>query len=455
MRQYSNVIAAYSIMLFLIILVGVFQSWSIALSILNYCLISAVMTIGANIQWGYAGLINFGIMGYTALGGLAVVLVSVAPVPEAWSAGGLSLIFCLLIICLITLLIKYLIKNKNIENKTFIISSVIISGIIILRFISAPAIESIESVDPAKTGFLGGLGLPVLLSWIVGGLFAAGVAFVVGKIALGLRADYLAIATLLIAEIIVSIIKHEDWLARGVKNVIGLKRPAPYEIDLQNSEWFINLVEKFNSTKLNMITSISERKDQLSQLVIDASSIYVKLCFSGLFLIVVVALLILTQRALYSPWGRKMRAIRDNEISASAMGKNVVKEHLLIFILGSAIVGLAGAMMVTNDGLFTPGSYRPMRYTFVIWVMVIVGGTGNNFGAILGGFAVWFLWVQAAPMSLFLINFFTANLPETNEIKIHLINSAPYFRFLIIGIGLLIIMRYRPQGILPEKIVKH
>ena len=454
MRQYSNVIAAYSIMLFLIILVGVFQSWSIALSILNYCLISAVMTIGANIQWGYAGLINFGIMGYTALGGLAVVLVSVAPVPEAWSAGGLSLIFCLLIICLITLLIKYLIKNKNIENKTFIISSVIISGIIILRFISAPAIESIESVDPAKTGFLGGLGLPVLLSWIVGGLFAAGVAFVVGKIALGLRADYLAIATLLIAEIIVSIIKHEDWLARGVKNVIGLKRPAPYEIDLQNSEWFINLVEKFNSTKLNMITSISERKDQLSQLVIDASSIYVKLCFSGLFLIVVVALLILTQRALYSPWGRKMRAIRDNEISASAMGKNVVKEHLLIFILGSAIVGLAGAMMVTNDGLFTPGSYRPMRYTFVIWVMVIVGGTGNNFGAILGGFAVWFLWVQAAPMSLFLINFFTSNLPETNEIKIHLINSAPYFRFLIIGIGLLIIMRYRPQGILPEKIVK-
>ena len=126
-----------------------------------------------------------------------------------------------------------------------------------------------------------------------------------------------------------------------------------------------NLVEKINSTKLNMIFSISERKDHLSQLVIDASSIYVKLCFSGLFLIVVVALLILTQRALYSPWGRKMRAIRDNEISASAMGKNVVKEHLLIFILGSAIVGLAGAMMVTNDGLFTPGSYRPMRYTFV------------------------------------------------------------------------------------------
>jgi ABC-type branched-chain amino acid transport system, permease component len=150
-----------------------------------------------------------------------------------------------------------------------------------------------------------------------------------------------------------------------------------------------------------------------------------------------------------------MRAIRDNEISAAAMGKNIVKEHLLIFVLRSAIVGLAGAMMVTNDGLFTPGSYRPMRYTFVIWVMVIVGGTGNNFGAILGGFVVWFLWVRAAPISLFLINLFTAHLSETNDLKVHLINSAPYFRFLIRGIGLLLIMRYIPQGILPKKIVKN
>ena len=80
MMQHKNIIAAYSIMILLIIAVGVLQSWTIALTILNYCLISAVMTIGANIQWGYAGLINFGIMGYTALGGLAAVLVNVPPV---------------------------------------------------------------------------------------------------------------------------------------------------------------------------------------------------------------------------------------------------------------------------------------------------------------------------------------------------------------------------------------
>ena len=176
--------------------------------------------------------------------------------------------------------------------------------------------------------------------------------------------------------------------------------------------------------------------------------------FCWTFIAVVIILLIITQKALYSPWGRMMRAIRDNEEAANAMGKNVIKQHLLIFVLGSAIVGIAGAMMVTYDGLFSPAAYRPMRYTFLIWVMVIVGGSGNNFGAILGGFAVWFLWIEAAPIALFLINFFTSGLEETNTFRIHLVNSIPYFRYLTMGIGLLLIMRYRSRGILPEKI-KH
>ena len=84
--------------------------------------------------------------------------------------------------------------------------------------------------------------LPIIFSWLVGGLFAAGVAFIIGKVALGLRSDYLAIVTLGISEIVVSVLKHEEWLSRGVKNVIGLKRPVPYEIDLQNADWFINLI---------------------------------------------------------------------------------------------------------------------------------------------------------------------------------------------------------------------
>ena len=169
---------------------------------------------------------------------------------------------CLGIIILMIFSTRYILKNIQKSNKrNYLVAGIIIVGLILIKIIAGPAIEQIEAVDPAKTGFLGGLGLPVLFSWIVGGLFAAGLAFIVGKVALGLRADYLAIATLLIAEIVVSIIKHEDWLARGVKNVIGLKRPAPYEIDLQTSPWFINLVEKFHSTKLDLANSLSERQD--------------------------------------------------------------------------------------------------------------------------------------------------------------------------------------------------
>jgi len=417
------------------------------------CLISAVMTMGANVQWGYAGLINFGLMGYAALGGLAAVLISVDPVQEAWSAGGFDILMCLWLIIAMIFIIRFILKNfEKTKIRTYGIAGIIIAGIVIIRITSESGIEAIEAINPATTGFLGGLGLPIVFSWIVGAFFAAGLAFVVGKVALGLRADYLAIATLLISEIVIAIIKHEDWLARGVKNVIGLDRPVPYEVNLQETEWFINLVENFNSGKLELISTIAEKQATLNQLVIEGSSVFVKLCYSGLFLIVVIALLIVTQKALYSPWGRMMRAIRDNEEAANAMGKNVVKQHLLIFILGSAIVGIAGAMLVTQDGLFTPGSYRPMRYTFLIWVMVIVGGSGNNFGAILGGFAVWFLWIEAAPISLFLINLFTAGLPETHDLKVHLTESVPYFRYLMMGMGLLLIMRYRPKGILPEKI---
>ncbi len=88
-----------------------------------------------------------------------------------------------------------------------------------------------------------------------------------------------------------------------------------------------------------------------------------------------------------------MRAIRDNEVSASAMGKDVTRQHLKIFILGSAVVGIAGAMMTSMSGQLVPGEYSPLRFTFLIWIMVIVGGSGNNWGSVLGGLLVGWLWL--------------------------------------------------------------
>ena len=441
------------IMILLFILVGFVQGWSVSLVILNMCIVSAIMTMGVNISWGYAGVINFGVMGFLAMGGLAAVLVSYPPITDAWKAGGtgigISFVLLIILITAVVYINRIVIKKTN---RYIINALVIFFGILIIRHFYLNATASIEDVNPAIEGFLGGLGLPIIFSWIVGGFFAASVAFVIGKVALGLRSDYLAIVTLGISEIVVSVLKHEEWLSRGVKNVIGLKRPVPYEINLQNTDWFINLITYLNTSKLNDIIDVSERQEVLNKLIIDGSSIFVKLCYAFLFLIVMFIIFYFSNKAQLSPWGRMMRAIRDNETAANAMGKDVVKQHLIIFVIGAAIVGVAGAMLVTLDGLFTPSSYRPLRFTFIIWIMVIVGGSGNNLGAIYGGFVIWFTWIEAAPVTTFIINQLTAGLDPTNTLRLHLLDSVPYFRYLLMGLILLLILRYRPKGIIPEKV---
>ena len=317
-----------------------------------------------------------------------------------------------------------------------------------MRYFYDPAVAAIEAVNPARHGYLGGLGLSVIFSWVAGGLFAAGAAWVVGKVALGLRSDYLAIATLGISEIIIAFLKNEDWLTRGVKNVTGLPRPVPYEIDLQQAPWFIRTVEQLNAAELAALPSAAAA-DALGQLVIDYASLFVKLCYTGLFAGVLGIILLLSSTALYSPWGRMMRAIRDNEVSAGAMGKDVTARHRQVFILGSAVVGIAGAMLATLDGQFTPGTYNPLRFTFLIWVMVIIGGSGNNLGAVLGGFLVWFFWVEAEPVGLWLIDHATGWLGEHSAVRVHLMDSAQHMRLFLMGLVLLLVMRFSPGGILP------
>ncbi len=418
----------------LIIATGFMQSWNVALGILNMGLISAIMALGVNMQWGYAGLFNIGVMGFVALGGLGAVIVSMPPVNEAWAAGGLRVILALLIgLATIVGAIQAWKRLARGRQSALATAAVMVIGFFVFRWVFDPAVAAIEKVNPAGTGYLGGLGLPVLFGWPVGAVLAAGAAWIVGKTALGLRSDYLAIATLGIAEIIIAVLKNEDWLTRGVKNVIGIPRPVPYEIDLQNSESF---VARMTSWGFDPVAS---------------SSITVKLAYSGLFLVVLLILLWLAQTALNSPWGRMMRAIRDNEIAAEAMGKDVTKRHLQIFILGSAVCGLAGAMMTTLDGQLTPSSYQPLRFTFLVWVMVIVGGSGNNLGAVLGGFLIWFLWIMVEPIGLTLLEFATSGLADDSAIKDHLLDSAAHMRLLTMGLILLLVLRFSPRGLIPER----
>jgi len=424
----------FGIMLMLLVTVGIFQSWNVALAILNLCLISAIMTMGVNIQWGYAGLFNAGVMGFTALGGIAAVVISTPPVQSAWLAGGsramLGLLIGVISIFLVVVVWKKTAKLGRIRY--WLTALMVIGGYALMRMVIDPAIEAIEAIEPAKTGFLGGFGLPVIFSWIVGGAFAASVAWVVGKVSLGLRSDYLAIATLGISEIIIYFLKYEEWLTRGVKNVNGIPRPVPYEIDLQKTLWLQEWAERFEMP------------------VIELSSIIVKISYASLFITVLLVIFYLSETALKSPWGRMMRAIRDNETAANAMGKNVTWRHLQVFVLGSAVVGMAGAMLTTLDGQFTPASYQPMRFTFLVWVMVIVGGSGNNLGSVLGGFVIWFFWIEAEPIGLALMNFITSGMSQENPLRIHLLENAAHMRLMTMGLVLLLTLRFAPKGLIPE-----
>ncbi|MGC9419260.1 MAG: branched-chain amino acid ABC transporter permease [Rhodovulum sp.] len=424
----------FALVALLILGTGVVQSWNAALFILNYGLISAVMALGVNMQWGYAGLFNVGVMGFVALGGLGAVIVAMPPVGEAWAVGGLRALGGLALglgVILGAVLIWRRLGHGRVRALAMI--GWLVAGFFLFRAVFDPGVAAIEAVNPAATGYLGGLGLPVLIGWPVGGLLAAGAAWVIGKTALGLRSDYLAIATLGIAEIVIAVLKNEDWLSRGVKNVIGVPRPVPYEVDLQQSAGFV------------------ARADALGLDPVTASTLFVKLAYTGLFAAVLIALIWLTQTALNSPWGRMMRAIRDNEVAAEAMGKDVKRRHLQVFILGSAICGLAGAMMVTYDSQLTPSSYQPLRFTFLVWVMVIVGGSGNNWGAVLGGFLIWFLWVQVEPFGAFLMGVLTSGMAEDSALRAHLLDSVAHMRLLTMGVILLLVLRFSPRGLIPER----
>ncbi len=429
-------IALFALVGALILSTGFIQSWNVALGLLNLGLLSAIMALGVNLQWGYAGLFNVGIMGFVALGGLATVLTSMPPVREAWAAGGAQVIAALAIgagvIAGAVALYKRLAPGRM---RALVLTGWLVVGFFVYRALFDPAVAAIEAVNPASTGYLGGLGLPILIAWPVGALMAAGVAWVIGKTALGLRSDYLAIATLGIAEIIIAVMKNEDWLDRGVKNVVGLPRPwpVPYEIDLQNSAEFV------------------ARAQAMGMDPVTASTLTVKLIYAGLFALVLLALIWMSEKALNSPWGRMMRAIRDNEEAAEAMGKDVTGRHLQIFILGAAVCGMAGAMLTTLDGQLTPGTYNPLRYTFLIWVMVIVGGSGNNWGAVLGGFLIWFLWIEVEPLGNWLMNLITAGMADGSALKAHLLESVAHMRLLTMGVILLLVLRFSPRGLIPEK----
>jgi len=266
----------------------------------------------------------------------------------------------------------------------------------VAAFFAVGAYTSAILTTAPSPDHLGGFGLPFLIG-ILGGMLIAGLlALIVGLITQNLRTDYLAIASIGIAEIVRLFLKNEGWLTNGVRGIPSIPKP---------------------------LSGLLDNGDALLYLLIILA--FVALIYLGM------------QRLFHSPWVRVLRAIRANEEAVHAAGKNVLRFRVEAFVVGSMIMGIGGALYAHFTTFISPGAFDPMFGTFLVWVMLIAGGSGNNRGALLGAVVIWAVWSGT--------EMFTSQLPEA------FVTRASALRIFLIGLLLEIILITRPQGLLPEK----
>lgn len=383
----------------------------------------SLIALGLNIQWGYGGLFNFAIMGFMMVGGAAVTFISYPINDKFWNSEGPMLLGRAVLVLLLGWALIYGARRLDRLGITgrWRAAAVVLAWIIAyigFRTQIDPAAAYIE----AKAGFVGGLGLPVVLGWVAGGVVAALIAYVVGRVSLGLRSDYLAIATIGISEIIRALIKNADWLTRGTLTVSPIAWPVPLPQDYQ-----------------------------AGGASIDQSLIYARGGYLVVAAFVLALAMVFVIRAYGGPWGRMMRAIRDNHIAAGSMGKDVKARQIEIFVLGSVLMGIGGGILVSFTQIFDPSSYQPINHTFLIWVMIIVGGAGNNWGALFGAIFIYIVWLMSEPMSQSLFTSISHWSQSIGWGAIPDIESRSLqMRVFVLGLVISIALRYAPRGLIPE-----
>jgi len=406
------------VLLVILVFAGMGSAYTVRMLVEASCYI--VIALGLNIQWGYAGLFNAGIMGFIALGGYMAMLFSYPVNPVFWHSSGAAALLGVggrLLLGLASIAALTQVHRLGVGRCWRNVLLTIAAIATYVAFLAAinPAADMIEE----QSGFIGGLGLPVALGWLMGGLAAAGIGYWVGRICLGLRSDYLAIATLGIAEIIKAFLKNADWLTHGTLTV----SPLPWPVPTPGEIGFVG-----------------------------ARSIFL------IVMVVLIAIIyVLLQRAYYSPWGRMIRAIRDNEIAAAAMGKNVNRRRLQIFVLGSLLMGIGGAALVSFSRIFDPSGFIPLHHTFLLWVMVILGGAGNNLGVLFGTILVYIIWVMSEPATLVFFDFIRDTGAQWFDwvAPADLSSRALQMRVFIIGLTITLVLRFAPRGVMPEKVEHH
>lgn len=266
----------------------------------------------------------------------------------------------------------------------------------IAAFFAVGAYASALLTSPDNANHVGGFGLPIPVGFLAAMLVSGLLAFGIGLITLNLRSDYLAIASIGIAEIVRLFLKNEDWLTNGVRGIPGVPRPFG-----------------------------------------DALPGYDDLTFLILACVLLAVAYLAVERAWVSPWGRALRALRENEAAAVAMGKDSLSFRLQAFVFGAALMGLAGALYAHFVGFISPEAFDPMFSTFLVWVMLIAGGSGNNRGALLGAFVIWGVWSGTEIV--------------IGRLPAEIVTQAGALRVFLIGLLLVVILLVRSEGILPER----
>ncbi|SDL11274.1 branched-chain amino acid ABC transporter permease [Aliiruegeria lutimaris] len=270
----------------------------------------------------------------------------------------------------------------------------------VVAFFGAGAYGTLLLGGTPQGDHIGGFGLFYPLA-LLGGMAAAGLlAWVVGILTLRLRHDYLAISTFGVAVAFENLMRNAEGLSGGAKGLRGFERPMREGL---GDGFLYNIV----------------------------------------FLVVVLLLLWATYRFLEtlvgSPFGRLLRAIREDETAARSLGKSPSRCRLTAFVTGSIIMGLAGGLYGTFYAFVSPQDVLP-TLTFQIWAMLIVGGAGNNKGAVFGAFLIWAAWtVSGWALSRFA------------PIEAQLYTGS--IQYVMIGLVIVGMLLWRPQGLFPERLV--
>lgn len=307
--------------------------------------IYGIFTLALNIQWGYTGVFNFGVAAFFLVGAYTAAIVTKGP-----------------------------------DESEFV------------EYVGGFG----EALSP---DFLdAGEWLPFLVGSVAAGLASGLLAFLLSVPTLRLREDYLAIATIGVAELLRRMTIEERWLVNGTNGMVGIPRPISGYFEPGDYKYAILVIT----------------------------------------VVVLIVVFIAVERSIRSPWGRVLRALKEDEVVTAASGKNVFAFKMQGFVLGAAVMGIGGSVFAYNRGSVGPETFDHFFATFLFWAMLIAGGSGNNWGAIAGAFFVWGVWTISLQLNGY-------DMPDIVKTRIF------FIRDFLIGSMLVAILLLRPQGMIPEE----